>query len=65
MARSRRMTIAEWVRRALDVALRREPVVDAGKKLDVIRAAAGHHFPTAEIDAMIEEIGRGYRTCRR
>ena len=33
-ARSRRMSIAEWVRQALDLARRREPGAGVGKKLE-------------------------------
>ena len=39
-ARSRRMSIAQWVRQALELARRHEPGAGTGKKLDVIRAAA-------------------------
>lgn len=59
-ARARRMSIAEWVRQALASERRREPVGDQGKKLEVIRAAARNDFPTADIDAMRNEIERGY-----
>jgi hypothetical protein len=59
IARTRRMSIAEWVRQALDLARQREPVHETGKKLDVIRAAARHTFPTAEIDTMLGEIESG------
>ena len=60
MARSRRMSIAEWVRQALDLARRREPLGGAGKKLEVIRAAAKHDYPVSDIDGMLVEIERGY-----
>ncbi len=60
IARSRRMSIAEWVRQALSFASRREPLGDSAKKLDLIRAAARNHFPTAEIDDMLQQIERGY-----
>ncbi len=60
VARSRRMSVAEWVRQALDLARRREPGVCVGKKLEVIRAAARHDFPSAEIDRMLAEIESGY-----
>ena len=60
MARSRNLSIAEWVRQALEAARRRQPVGDAGKKLDVIRAAARHDFPTGDIEQMLSEIERGY-----
>ncbi|MGA8154474.1 MAG: hypothetical protein WB952_26250 [Terriglobales bacterium] len=62
MARSRRMSLAEWVRQALDLARRREPLGDAGKKLAVIRAAAQHDYPTGDIDSMLAEIEKGYGT---
>jgi hypothetical protein len=56
MARSRRMSLAEWVRQALHPARPREPLGDAAKKLEVIRAAAIHDYPTADIDTMLAEI---------
>ena len=62
MARSRRMSLAEWVRQALDLARRREPLGSAGKKLEVIRAAVKHDYPTADIDTMLAEIEKGYET---
>ena len=60
MARSRHMSIAEWVRQALKLARRREPLGDIGKKLDVIRAATRHDYPAGDIDAMLAEIESGY-----
>jgi len=59
MARSRRMSIAEWVRQALEFARRREPVGDSGKKLAVIRAAAQHEFPVSSIEEMLADIEQG------
>jgi hypothetical protein len=59
-ARARRMTLAEWVRQALRAARQREPLGDAGDKLDAIRRASRHAFPTADMDRMTEEIERGY-----
>ena len=59
-ARARRMTVAEWVRQALRAARQREPLGDAARKLDAIRRASRHSFPTADIDRMSEEIARGY-----
>jgi len=60
MARSRRMSLAEWVRQALDQARRRQPLGDVEKKLEAIRAAARHESPTSDIDTMLAEIERGY-----
>ena len=62
VAKSRRMSIAEWVRQALELARRREPSSEAGKKLDAVRAAARHSFPTGDIQKMLDEIERGYNT---
>jgi ribbon-helix-helix CopG family protein len=62
MARARRMSLAEWVRQALHLARNREPMGAAGKKLEVIRAAAQHDYPTADIATMLAEIERGYGT---
>lgn len=60
MARTRRMSIAEWVRQALDLARRREPLGDVGKKLGVIRAASQHDYPTGDLDRILAEIESGY-----
>ncbi len=60
VARSRRMTIAEWVRQSLDLARRREPLGDASKKLAAIRAAARHSYPVSDIDGILAEINQGY-----
>ncbi len=59
-ARSRQMSIAEWVRQALSLARRREPLGDVEKKLAAIRAAAKYESPTTDIKTMLEEIERGY-----
>ncbi len=59
-ARLRRMSIAEWVRQALELARRSEPGGTAAKKLGVIRAAARLDYPTSDIDRMLAEIETGY-----
>jgi hypothetical protein len=61
-ARSRRMSIAEWVRQALDLARRRQPSGNVSKKLEVIRAAAEHEYPVGDIGTMLAEIDKGYGT---
>ncbi len=63
-ARARKMSIAEWVRQALAQARRHEPESDSGRKLDFIRSAARHEFPTANIERMIEEIESGYGAAK-
>jgi len=62
LARSRRMSLAEWIRQALDLAPRREPLGDTSKKIAVIRAAAQNDYPTGDIDSMLVEIEKGYGT---
>ena len=54
------MTVAEWVRQVLRAARRNSPASDPGRKLEVVRAAARHGFPTADIETMLAEISRGY-----
>lgn len=61
-ARSRHMSVAEWVRQALDLARRREPESGVAKKLGIIRAATRFDFPTRDIDSMLAEIEAGYST---
>lgn len=63
-ARRHRTTVAEWVRQALCAARRLEPGADARKKLEAVRAAARHGFPTADIEQMLSEIEGGYLSGR-
>jgi hypothetical protein len=60
IARTRRMTVAEWVRQALRSAGDSEPLREASKKLEVVRVAARHSYPTGDIEQMLGEIERGY-----
>jgi hypothetical protein len=60
IARRNRLTVSEWVRQALRAARRREPVRDAERKLEAVRAAARYSFPTADMATMLREIERGY-----
>ena len=59
-ARARRLTVAEWVRQALRAARSEEPSGDLDRKLDAVRAASRHAFPTGDVDQMLAEIERGY-----
>jgi hypothetical protein len=59
-ARRDRLTVSEWVRRCFREARRRQPGRDAGRKLQAIRAAARHAFPTGDIDQLLAEIESGY-----
>lgn len=60
IAEQRGSSLAEWVRAALRTAARQEPASTVDRKLEAIRSAALHSFPTADIDRMLAEIDRGY-----
>ncbi len=60
LARRRRMTTAEWVRRSLRAAHEAEAGADVGQKLTAVRRAAAFSFPTGDIDTMLDEIEQGY-----
>jgi hypothetical protein len=60
IARSRSMSIAEWVRHAVELARQRERG-DVDRKLEIIRAAR-HDYPVADMDLMLAEIEKGYGT---
>lgn len=59
-AKRQRTTVSEWVRHVLREARRREPHGNASRKIEAIRVAARHAFPTAGIDQMLAEIEQGY-----
>ena len=65
IARSRRISIAQWVRQALHAAKREEPLGDVSKKLEALRAAAKFEFPTADIEQMLAEIEQGYLSSHK
>jgi hypothetical protein len=60
MAKRQHMSTAEWVRHALRSARRQQPGGDAKRRLEVVRAAAKHDFPTGDIAQMLGEIEQGY-----
>lgn len=60
-ARRHRTTVSEYVRRTLREARLAEPSHETARKLKVVREAAEHEYPTADLDVMEEEITRGYR----
>lgn len=60
LARAQGTTVSEWVRRALKRSGDVEPAGEVDTKLAVLRAAARHEFPTADVDVMLTQIERGY-----
>jgi hypothetical protein len=65
MARSRHLSLASWVRQALDLARRGAALASVGRKLDVIRAAARHDYPVSDIGRMLTEIERDTPRTRK
>lgn len=60
LARREKVSVAEWVRRALRGARQSQPRIDIQRKLEAVRSAIGFDFPIADIDRMLEEIESGY-----
>lgn len=55
------VTLSEWVRGAIRKLRRDRSLLGADGKLDAIRVAMHHDFPSGEIDAMLGEIEAGYQ----
>ena len=62
MARTQKVTISSWVRTALREARSRRPQAAGDRKIQVVRAAIKHGFPTADMDKMLAEIESGYQS---
>jgi len=60
LARRRHQTTAAWVRDALRVARDTASHPETGHKLRAVREAAGHAYPTGEIDEVLAQIERGH-----
>jgi hypothetical protein len=60
IARAKRSTVADWVRHAIRAARQAEGPVKPARKLDALRAALRHRFPSGDIDQMQADIERGY-----
>jgi hypothetical protein len=60
-ARRERLTVAEWVRRALREVRHLRAQASLERKLAAIHKASEHAAPTADIDQMLTEIERGYQ----
>lgn len=60
VSQAQHMTVAEWVRQALRKERREQPVTSAESKLQCVREAANHAYPTADIDQMLREIEKGH-----
>ena len=54
------MTVSEWVRQALRKMRRDHSLLEADGKIEAVRAAVKHEFPTGDIDTMLHDIESGY-----
>jgi hypothetical protein len=54
------VTVSEWVRQTLRRAERHVAGGDVAPKLEAVRAAVAHEFPTGDIDEVLADIERGY-----
>lgn len=59
-AHRNRMTVAEWVRQALRVARRQDAPLSTDRKIQAVREATRHDYPSGGIDEMLADIERGY-----
>ncbi|MBI3473947.1 MAG: ribbon-helix-helix protein, CopG family [Candidatus Solibacter usitatus] len=59
-AKNERLSVGEYVRRALREVESRRPARNPAAKLTSIREAVRCSFPTADIEQMNREIERGY-----
>jgi predicted transcriptional regulator len=60
IAKRHRVTVSEWVRRAVRELSDREPPAGLDRKLALVREGARSAYPTGDIDAVLEDIERGY-----
>lgn len=60
VARDRHLSIAGWVRQALEAARNRERIGSSEKKLEAIRAAVRHDYPVGDIEDVLAETEAGY-----
>ena len=60
LAKRERLTVGEWVRRALREARSSRPVIEPETKLKSVRRAVKYSFPAADVAQMLSEIERGY-----
>ncbi|HET9210126.1 MAG TPA: ribbon-helix-helix protein, CopG family [Thermoanaerobaculia bacterium] len=61
IARRRGMTVDDLIRRVLLEAKRLHPNPTVDLKLQAVRNATRHEFPTGDIDQMLREIEQGHR----
>jgi hypothetical protein len=61
LADRERLSVGEWVRRALREERSRRSSAAPQSKLKSVRQAVEYSFPTADVEQMLAEIERGYQ----
>ena len=59
-AKKEKITVSDWVRRALRHEMNERPAEGARKKLEMIRRYARYDFPSGDYDTLAAEIESGY-----
>jgi len=54
------VTLTDWVRQTLHAAAWRHAEGDTARKLAVVREAARHAYPTADVEPMLDELEAGF-----
>jgi len=62
IARKSKMTVSGWVRTILREARSRRPQISGDRKIQAVRAAIRHAYPTSDMDRMLAEIESGYQS---
>jgi hypothetical protein len=60
MAEAQRQSVSDWVRQVLRAARREYPSVESGRKVQVVREAATHRYPSGDMVDLLREIESGY-----
>jgi len=61
LAKREHLTVGEWVRRVLREARASRPGIEPEAKLQSVRRAVTHAFPTSDVAEMLRDIERGYQ----
>ena len=60
LAEAQHQSVSDWVRQALRAARREYPSLEAGRKIQVVREAVTHRYPSADMDDLLRDIESGY-----
>lgn len=63
IAQLRHVSLAAWVREALETALGGEPTRSMSKKREGLRLATQHEYPTGDVDQVLADIKQATRAA--